>query len=130
MRLVNIDSVTPDMKLGESIHGAAGQILLHRGVTLTHRYIAHLRSIGYPAIYVDDDDTSDIAVAHAISPETRSKVLRNLTEAFDAVSRATDSFRASSMTVALEHVQSQRFSRAVQAIARDEGLNRIFADVD
>src|SRR4051812_25347373 len=101
MRLVNIDSVTPDMTLGESIHGTAGQILLHRGVTLTHHYISHLRSIGYPAIYIDDDDTSDIAVAHPVSPETRSKVLRNLTEAFGAVARATDSFRASSKSVAM-----------------------------
>jgi HD-GYP domain-containing protein (c-di-GMP phosphodiesterase class II) len=130
MRLTNIHSVTTGMKLGEPIFGPAGQVLLQRGVCLSGKYITSLREMGFPAVYIDDGETSDIAVPHAIAPETRARVLRNLAEAFDSVSNATDSFRASSRHTAMEHLQSERFAKAVATVARDGGFDRLFDDVN
>lgn len=130
MRLVNIDNVSPGMRLGESIHGLNAQVLLRRGVWLSKAYLASLREMGLPALYIDDDDTSDIAIPQTLTPETRCKVLKNLTQAFQAVNHQTKSFRDSSMSVAMEHLKSDRFAKAVSIVANDPGFANLFDDVE
>ena len=54
MRLVSLESVSPEMKLGEAIYSPAGLLLLAQGAPLTPDYVAKLRGYGLPAVYVDD----------------------------------------------------------------------------
>jgi HD-GYP domain-containing protein (c-di-GMP phosphodiesterase class II) len=96
MNLVNIDDIVPGMRLGEPIRGARGQVLLTRGATLTPAYVNTLRTLGVPAILVDDPDTADVDVPYPISSETRARVLKDLTRAFDELSDATADIRKSS----------------------------------
>src|SRR5688572_5761049 len=85
MRLVNLESVSPEMKLGEAIYSPAGLLLLAQGAPLTSDYVAKLRGYGLPAVYVDDGDTRDIEPPHAISPALRGKVVKKLSRAFEAL---------------------------------------------
>src|SRR3954464_1735183 len=96
MHLVNIDDIEPGMRLGEPIRGARGQVLLTRGATMTPAYVNTLRTLGVPAILVEDPDTADVEIPYPISFETRARVLKNLTRAFDELSDATAEVRKSS----------------------------------
>jgi HD-GYP domain-containing protein (c-di-GMP phosphodiesterase class II) len=96
MHLVNIDDIIPGMQLGEPVRGARGQVLLTRGATLTPAYVNTLRTLGVPAVLIDDPDTADVDVPYPISGETRARVLKDLTRAFDELSDATAEVRKSS----------------------------------
>lgn len=96
MNLVNIDDIVPGMRLGEPIRGARGQVLLTRGATMTPAYVNTLRTLGVPAILVEDPDTADVEIPYPISFETRARVLKNLTRVFDELSDATAEVRKSS----------------------------------
>src|SRR5258706_3750893 len=96
MHLVSIDDIVAGMRLGEPIRGARGQVLLTRGATLTPAYVNTLRTLGVPAILVDDPNTADVDVPYPISGETRARVLKDLTRAFDELSDATAEVRKSS----------------------------------
>jgi HD-GYP domain-containing protein (c-di-GMP phosphodiesterase class II) len=118
------------MTLGEPIHGASGQILLRRGVTLNARFITLLRNMGIPAAYIQDPDTADIEIPYAVKPETRAKVIANLTTVFQAISRQSNSFAQSARDIAQQDMRAERFARPMHAIANNAGLSELFVDVD
>lgn len=91
MRLINLDTAAPDMQLGESIMGPAGQVLLARGVRLTASYIEHLRTLGIPAIYVDDAQTQGIVAPAPIALALRTRAMQNLTKVFGNLARSAAS---------------------------------------
>lgn len=82
MRRLSIDLVRPGMKVGRSIYNSNGQVLLNAGVVLTRRYIDKLKSMGIPALYIDDGWLSDIQVEDVISEETRMAVTSQVREFF------------------------------------------------
>ncbi len=130
MRLVNIDSIEPGTRLGEPIHGTNGQLLLQRGFALNNHYVCLLRQMGYPALYVLDDDTSDIAVPQPVSTQTRMKVLGQLNSAFATISKRTEGFRESSRSLARTHLKSERFAVPLRSLAIDAGIDRLVGEVD
>src|SRR5206468_4361093 len=134
MRLSRIENVTPGERLGESLYGADGRLLLAEGVALTASYLRAIRDLGIPAIYLRDADTADVKVPHAISPVARARIAVNLADAFRTVSQsmqrfcpAIDSQRAGEVH---QHLRSQRFGDVVKAVADSGSVPRLVADVD
>ncbi|HEY7117807.1 MAG TPA: HD domain-containing phosphohydrolase [Tepidisphaeraceae bacterium] len=130
MRLVNIDQLTPGMRLGDSIHGRAGQTLLARGAALTDSYVATLRTMGVPAVYIADPDTADVEIPQPISPEAHARVLRNLAQVFEQVCEATEQIRKSSMNRLHQNPQSDRLVRAIASCGAADRLYAITRDID
>lgn len=75
MRLIDLDKVSSEMKLGRSIYRANGELLLGEGLTLTKQYIERLREFGYSSIYVKDGRIDDITVDEIITQKTRLQAI-------------------------------------------------------
>ncbi len=78
MRKLFIDFVLPGMKVGRPICNSKGHVLLNAGVILTRRYIQRLKSMGIPAIYIDDGLLSDVEVPDVIPDDIRFSVMTNV----------------------------------------------------
>ncbi len=78
-----IDEVKPGMILGKSIISEKGDLLLARGEVLTQMYIEKIKKLGYPGLYIIDDDTKGITPQETLSEITMlqtNKVLRESVE--------------------------------------------------
>lgn len=87
---MSIDNAQPGMILAKHIYSADGKILLAAGVKLEDRYIARLKELGIPAVYIKDKYTEDIYPEEVISEETKVKALvtiKNLFQETIATSR-------------------------------------------
>lgn len=78
MRRVSLVNVKPGMKVGRSVRSGNGQVLLNTGVILNDRYIARLRSLGIPSLYIDDGFLPDIQVDDVIPEEIRIKAVKQV----------------------------------------------------
>lgn len=76
MRLIDLDKVTPDMKLGRSIYRANGELLLSEGIDLTKQYVKRLKELGYGSVYINDGCIDDVSVDEIISQRTRMQALK------------------------------------------------------
>jgi putative nucleotidyltransferase with HDIG domain len=130
MRIITIDKVTPGMRLGDPIRGTRGQVLLTKGAILTEAYVATLRSLNIPAIYVADPDTADIKIPAPISPETRSKVQRTLAKTFEEVAKASDEIRKASADVLRQNLEADPALKAAAAAGAADCLYAIADDVE
>jgi HD-GYP domain-containing protein (c-di-GMP phosphodiesterase class II) len=130
MRLINLDQLTVGMKLAQPLFGRRGRLLLAKGVALTHRYMALLRHGGVPAIYVLDDDTSDIDSGDPIEPEARAKALTNLSDAFERVAKAGESLRQVPVELMRKHLEEDKFVKTLVADGAGDALCSLAKDVD
>ena len=130
MRLININFIERGMRLGEPVFGPTGQMLLAKGVELTPRYLERLRSIGVPAVYIQDADTSDVMIPTPIPPEARARILNNLTKAFDQVARSADVIREASAALLREEITSERFASAIKSTGAGDALSTTGQDVE
>src|SRR4051812_1783210 len=130
MRLINLDHLTVGMKLAQPLFGKRGRLLLAQGVSLTHRYLTLLHQIGLPAIYIHDDDTSDIASPDPINPELRAKTLCNLSDAFDQVARAGETLRQVPPELLRQHLEEDKFVKTLVADGAGEALCGLGKDID
>lgn len=80
MRRVAIDNLRPGMKVGRAIQNSSGYTLLNAGVILNEKYIARLRLLGIPSLYIDDGFLPDIHVEDVISDQIRLKAVRQVKE--------------------------------------------------
>lgn len=78
MRKIPLVSLKPGQKVARPIYSSSGQILLQQGVVLTRRYIAHLRELGVPALYIDDGLLDGYQVDDVISDETRMNAMHRV----------------------------------------------------
>lgn len=85
MRLVLLHDVAPGARLGKTIYGEDGRILLHRGTELSGPYIETLERIGYQALYVLDPQAMDLPVNEPISDRTRQEALVAVRDTFRRV---------------------------------------------
>src|SRR5262245_36215856 len=125
MRLESLESIDPGTRLGGSVYAKSGRLLLRQGVALTPPYISCLREMGIPAIYIHDDDTADITVPNPVAPESRARVQATLADAFETVSRGTQSLRQDFRSLATDHIKSDRFAKAVSSVASEAGVRRL-----
>jgi HD-GYP domain-containing protein (c-di-GMP phosphodiesterase class II) len=82
VRLLRIEYVKTDMKLGRTIFAEDGRILLQRGTTLTGAYLDTLKRYGYEVIYVTDPTVPAVELREPISERTRSEAIGSVREAF------------------------------------------------
>lgn len=130
MTLTRLSEVRPGAVLADTIIGTSGKALLYAGVTLNETYLSELQSHGIPAVYVRDAETDDVEIPHAVSPEARGRALRNLSQAFEAVSAASEELRHASVETIQRHLQSDRFANAVRAAGGGQSIAALSGDVD
>lgn len=85
MRLLMIRDVAPGVRLGKTIYGEDGRILLHRGTELSAPYVETLERMGYQALYVMDPHALDVQVNEPISERTRQEALKAVRDTFKKV---------------------------------------------
>ncbi len=83
MYRVSTDYLKPGMVLGKAIISDTGTILLNRGVKLTDFYISKLKKLGYDTVFIEDPDTSDIAIEDDINEQTRRKAIQHIRALFN-----------------------------------------------
>lgn len=87
MRLVNIDSLTVNEKIGVTIRNYNGGVLLSANTVVTPRYVESLRNSGIRTVYVEDDFFQDAIVKQAISVDTKTEALKRLNQLFESVDK-------------------------------------------
>ncbi len=58
------------------------RLLLRKGVALTASQILKIRQLGFQGVYIDDDISADIQIAHVISDELKQKAKREVRAMF------------------------------------------------
>jgi HD-GYP domain-containing protein (c-di-GMP phosphodiesterase class II) len=84
MRLVEMHDLPPEARLAHDIFsGRDGTALLRAGVTLSDRFVEHLRRAGIHAVWIEDQLGQGIAPVPVISGQTRGKATRALAALHD-----------------------------------------------
>ena len=83
----NIDEVTDDMVLGESITLPTGKLLLSAGYQISQRYRERLRELGYQTLMIEQAGTEDVTPETIISPRTQAEITKNLNESGEQLTR-------------------------------------------
>lgn len=112
MRRVSLLKIKPGMKVGRPVRNSNGQVLLNAGAILNEKYIARLKLLGIPSLYIDDGLITDIQVDDVIPEETRVK----------AVKQVKDLLNAHSKSLGREVHQSQKVYSTINEII-DQLLN-------
>lgn len=87
MRKVAVDYLRQGMRVGKPLYNSAGQVLLNAGVVLSHKYITHLKKIGVPFLYIEDNFTDDILIDDIIPDELRYKTIKEIKTVFQNQTR-------------------------------------------
>lgn len=82
MRLLRIENIKPEMKLGRTIFADDGRVLLQRGTVLSAAYLETLKRYGYEVLYVYDPAVPAVDVREPIAERTRSEAIGSVREAF------------------------------------------------
>lgn len=78
MRIVSVQGLKQDMKLGKSIFSEDGKILLVSGTKLTKNYIRQLKHKNIPAVYIDDEISKDIEIKNVLDDVLRFKAVNKI----------------------------------------------------
>ena len=127
MILMSLDEVRPGMVLGVGLHNREGQTLLGSGETLTEVYIARLQSFGCTAVWIDDEDTRDIAYEHILTERTRIAASAEIRNTFARVARDATALRSASIREIRDALETRRFQRAFDG---DVAVDRLMHQVD
>lgn len=82
MRLIPSSCLKEGMKVGKSLYGSKGELLLQQGAILKQNYINRIVEMGYSGLYVEDKETEDIEVVEAISHNLRMKTVQTIKNTF------------------------------------------------
>jgi HD-GYP domain-containing protein (c-di-GMP phosphodiesterase class II) len=127
MILMALDDVRPGMVVGVGLRNREGHTLLGPGMALTEAYIARLHSLGYQAIWIDDEDTRDIPYEDSLSEATRLATTSAVQDTFALTARETEKLRSASVTEVRSALETRRFQQAFQ----DENLaDRLTGHID
>lgn len=78
MRKLHTYSLKSGMRLGQTIYGAKGDVLLCAGAILTDKYINSLSKMGILDVYIDEGLLQDVVLDEIISRETRSEAVNQV----------------------------------------------------
>lgn len=84
MALLDIDSLTPGMKVGKDVVEASGQVLLRTDTEITEKHLRVLRSWGIQQVEIEGPkppDNEDALLARA-TPEMRERAEASVAERF------------------------------------------------
>lgn len=82
MRLFLIDRIESGARLGKTIYGEDGRVLLSRGTELTPSYVETLQQMGYQALYVLDPLTMDVPFHEPVTERTRQQAIASVRDTF------------------------------------------------
>lgn len=85
MRRVPCNYLQPGMKLACHIYSDDGRILLAKDVVLEQAYIERLINKDIPAVYVDDDLSTDVSISDVVLQETRVTAVKCVKNSFKRV---------------------------------------------
>ncbi|RFU60297.1 HD-GYP domain-containing protein [Bacillus sp. V59.32b] len=91
MRLINLDSCQPGVKLGKTIYNENGQILLTKGIELTDHLIERLIRLNIFTIYIEDEVSEGIEIIESIPEELRSEAVNVVTEGLHTIAELNTS---------------------------------------
>lgn len=80
MRRIPFAQLKSGMVVGHNLYNARGDVLLNRGVPLTPAYLASLRDMGIPALYINDGFLSEMEVQELVDPGVRTEAIGRLRE--------------------------------------------------
>ena len=84
MKIVRVENLESGMQLARAVYSAEGTVLLNAGVVLKDAYIARLRDLGFPAVYIGDPKEA-VALPEAVSEATRQRAITQVRESFASV---------------------------------------------
>src|SRR5688500_1885443 len=113
MRRIAVRDLAPGMVLARAVHSERGELLLAADVPLSDRYINLLKDRGFASVFIRDEATSDIEIEDIISERVRVTVTANVCRIYEAMDRATASYRDQPPTAIEHELQSPEFARAV-----------------
>ncbi len=83
MRAIDIEYLEEGQKLAKPVYDEAGRILLHKGATIKKTYIARLRELGIPFVYIEDELVRPLEAEELIHDSVRThaiKIIKNTVE--------------------------------------------------
>ncbi|MDH7577685.1 MAG: HD-GYP domain-containing protein [Bacillota bacterium] len=83
-----LENIRPGMILARDICSAEGKVLLAAGVKLEERYLARLKELGIPSVYIYDRLTEGIEIIDVVSAETRLQALATIKNLFQEAREA------------------------------------------
>ena len=114
MRLVNINSCQPGMRIGKAIYNDKGKVLLTQGSKLTERFITKLKKYHIATIYIEDHASEGIEIVDSIPDIVRLEAMETITEGFKTISEFS-----SNRTNLQNMLKSGRAMRSFQKVFRD-----------
>jgi putative nucleotidyltransferase with HDIG domain len=85
MRIIDIDHIKPNMRIGKTIYSENGDTLLAKNTLLKARYIKRLKEKNIPAIYIDDELSKGIESESVVSIETKIKAINTIKGIYDSI---------------------------------------------
>jgi hypothetical protein len=93
----NIDDITDEMLLGESLVTHSGKVLLHAGYRVTQKYKRRLKDLGYKTLLIDVPGTEEVRPNETIvSAKTHEDLAHTGEESAAKIAKVMTRFRADS----------------------------------
>lgn len=114
MRYLPISYIMPGMVLGRTVYGPTGHPLVTAGTALTPGYLARLKDLGYPALYIrsayDDEDFTLVEPVRTATRLRAQAVLQRIATQVSFTGLSSESLDEVSASVAslLDDVMSNR----------------------
>lgn len=90
MRLVSIDNVNENMRVGRTIYGGNGEVLLNAGTMLSPNLLDRIKQLDFKAIYVEDKLSENLEIKDVISTELRGETTRKIKGFFKSVAKVDE----------------------------------------
>lgn len=87
MRLISMNVLKEGMVVGRTIWNEAGHPLLQKDMVVSDRIITRLRQLNIQYLYIEDKISNGIEVEETVSPAKRIKVVKSITDSFNAVKK-------------------------------------------
>jgi HD-GYP domain-containing protein (c-di-GMP phosphodiesterase class II) len=127
MILLALEDVRPGMVLGVGLRNREGHTVLGAGQSLTAGFVARLKSLGYCAVWIDDEDTRDIPYSDPLTDSTRAKSARAVQETFDFTLREAQKLGTITVQEVRGTLEDRRFQQGFQDL---ELVERLTGSVD
>jgi len=84
MRYIDIGMLKPGMMLGKSLYNENNHMLLKEGNIIKEDYIIKIYGLGYPGLYIMDEESEGIEIKEVISFDLRIDAVKKLKQVFIA----------------------------------------------
>ena len=107
------------MVLGVSVRNRDGHTVLGAGQQLTPAFIGRLQTLGYCAVWIDDEDTRDIPYEDPLSEKARTATTRAISSTF---STTIEEARKIGTSSSVQEIRGVLEDRRMHQVFSDNGL--------